>query len=404
MNKRKILFVDDDSGVLSGLKRMLHKMKDEWDMKFVSGGQEALDCLARETYDVIISDMKMPKMTGAQLLKKVSEKYPNTIRFILSGHSDKELILQSVGYAHRYLAKPCDPDKLRQLLATSLGIREMLTSRELHARISKIKSLPSPPEIYNKVISEVQSPNANLNRIADLISQDVGMTAKVLQMVNSAFFSLPTHVDNLRRAVSLLGLNTIQGLLLTAGIFSCFENTEIMGISVNIIYTHSMSVGANAHAIAKQLGMSQNSVEDAQMAGMLHDIGKLILMEYFREETKQVIKLAVENKMPLYFAEKEILGVSHAKIGAHLLSLWGLPDSIIEAIIFHHSPSKAGDISINVLTAVHIANALTPEFHETGRLLKSSTIDPDYIQALGLSNRLESFNDICNSNLEIEKV
>lgn len=391
-DKRRILFVDDRAEVLDGLRRMLHKMRAEWEMIFAGSGAEALAIMEQKPVEVVVTDMKMPVMNGAQLLRAVSEKYPGTIRFILSGHSDKELVLQAVGFAHRHLAKPCEPDELLHLLDNSLKLREALANDEMHTRISKISSLPSPPRIYQELLSLLQSEDASVKEVADLIAGDVSLTAKILQIVNSAFFGLPAHVDSPAQAVNLLGIDTVYGLTLSAGVFSQFEEPPGSGLSVESIHSHCILVGNGAKRIAKSIKLPQLYVDDSLLAGMLHDIGKLVMLKYFHEELVAALELANERQLSPREAEIEILGVCHAKIGAYLMSLWGLPDNILEAIAYHHAPREAPHAVRSVLTAVHIANACVLRGCET-------ELDTDYLEDLGLGEELPTLQECCQLEL-----
>jgi len=395
MTKTRILFVDDQQNVLEGLRRMLRKFRDEWEMEFVTSGREALDAMAASPFQVVISDMKMPEMNGAQLLKQISEEYPGTVRIILSGHSDIELILQSVGYAHQYLAKPCEPETLQQTVKNSIGLRELLSSKELHETIAQIGSLPSPPETYTKLVAALQSEKSLVQDIAGIISHDVGMTAKILQMINSAFFGLPTHVESIRQAVSLLGVDAVRGLVLTCGVFDQFDDPGVGGISFESIYAHSTAVGVGGQKIAKNIGLNKRLVEDTMMAGTLHDVGKLILLTQFRSEYCEAIALAREKSIPMFKAEQRILGVSHAEIGAHLLSLWGLPDSIIEAAALHHFPMRAPSTVPSVLTAIHIANVSEHEQSNGDIGVGVSQLDVDYLANIGIADQVQKLRGLC---------
>jgi response regulator RpfG family c-di-GMP phosphodiesterase len=323
MMKRRLIFVDDQPNVLSGLKRMLHRMTDEWEMEFVDSGTEALKAMEHQPHDLIVSDMMMPEMNGAQLLKIVSERYSGTVRFILSGYSDRELILQSVGFAHRYLAKPCDPATLKSALASSLQLRNLLCSRELHSRIAQIVSLPTLPSVYNELVTELQSETASIRRIGDLIAKDVSMTAKVLHVVNSAFFSLPARVCSPFQAVNLLGLDNVFGLVTVAGAFSQFDCAQIANLSIESIYNHSISVGSSAKSIAKFLHLSPQEADYASIAGMLHDIGKLVMITHFREEMISALRLVSEKSMLLHEAESQIRCASTISLGAPRSSAGG---------------------------------------------------------------------------------
>jgi len=385
--KKRILFVDDQPNILAGMRRMLHKMKDEWDMEFCESGKDALAIMEKQSFDLVVSDMMMPEMNGAQLLKQVKELYPGTVRFILSGHSDRELILQSVGNAHQYIAKPCDSDKLKQYISSSFGLRGVLSNSELHARIASIKTLPSPSKTYNEVVHKLQSETASIDSIAKLISKDISLSARLLQIVNSAFFGIPQHVESIEQAVNYLGLNIVQGLILTAGVHDQLKNAGIPETLLESISNHSIAVGGHAKKIAGEIGLQQRDSENALTAGLMHDIGKLVLLANFKDEMNVAIKLAQEKSIEPYLAEKEILGANHGEIGAHLLSLWGLHDPIIEAVAFHHNPQHTAQPTKNILTAVHIANAIDNCKAGDGDEFLSS-LDKEYLEALKLIDLL----------------
>lgn len=393
--RTKLLFVDDQPEVLAGLRRMLHKERQTWDMTFAASGEEALKIMAEQPFDVVIADMMMPVMNGAQLLQKVKDLYPGTVRYILSGQSDWKMVLQAVGAAHQYIAKPCEPSQLKEYLARSMGLRQLVTEPALHQRIAAIGSLPSPPRIYNELMAEIQSDDASLQKIAEIISKDVSLTAKVLQMVNSAFFGLPTHVESPLRAVNLLGLDTVQGLVLAAGVFSQFDDPGLPGFAIEGIYSHSIQVGSNAKRVAKALGLPSRLVEDALLAGLLHDIGKLLLAANFREEFSRALVWARENSCSLQEAEVEIIGVSHAEVGAHLMSLWGLPDSILEAIALHHNPSLWNNLTASPLTAVHFANALDQPGADADKPRELPDLDFHYLEQVGVADRVEELVGLC---------
>jgi putative nucleotidyltransferase with HDIG domain len=392
--KKRILFVDDQPNILAGLRRMLHKMQDEWEMTFCESGKEALAAMEKQPFDLVVSDMMMPEMNGVQLLSKVSELYPGTIRFILSGYSDRELILQSAGSAHQYIAKPCDADELKQYLNSTTGLRQILTNPKLHARIASIRTLPSSPDIYNDVVHELQSETASIDVIANLISKDISLSAKLLQIVNSAFFGLPQHVGSVAKAVNYLGLNIVQGLVLTAGVYDQLNGADIPKASLEAIFNHSMAVGGHAKKIAVEIGLQQRDSEDALIAGLLHDIGKLVMLANFKDEMSAAIKLAQEKSIEPYLAEKEVLGASHGEIGAHLLSLWGLHDQILEAVAFHHNPQHTTQPTKNILTTVHIANAIDNCKPGDGDEFLSS-LDTEYLEALDLMDQLPHLQECC---------
>jgi len=181
---RQILFVDDEPMLLSGLKRSLHAMRQEWEMTFVSGGQEALQAMAEHPYDIIVTDMQMPVMNGAQLLEEVKNKYPQCLRFVLSGQANRDTILKTVNPAHQFLSKPCDSAELKRRLTRALAIRNLLQNEELRELVSKLESLPTLPTLYADLIHELDKDEPSVARIGQLVSEDMALTAKILQLVN----------------------------------------------------------------------------------------------------------------------------------------------------------------------------------------------------------------------------
>src|SRR5581483_2981795 len=142
---KRILFVDDEPKVLDGLQRMLYPLRNDWEMVFVASTQEALECLAKSEFDVLVTDVRMPEMAGMQLLAEVVERYPKVIRMILSGSVEQEMTLPSVMLAHQYLIKPCHPDTLRSAVERVAKFKVMLDDPQLRLVISKTQSLPSIP-------------------------------------------------------------------------------------------------------------------------------------------------------------------------------------------------------------------------------------------------------------------
>ncbi|MGB5106306.1 MAG: response regulator [Candidatus Zixiibacteriota bacterium] len=394
---KRVMFVDDSPNVLSGLRRMLHKMSGEWEMEFAEDARTALAKMAEKPFDAVVSDMRMPDINGAQLLRQVADLYPGTVRFILSGHSDHDLILQSVGCTHQFLAKPCEPAQLIACIRNSFVIRGFLQDEELKRKIANVPSLPTLPATSSRLLEALASETISIDCVAKIVAEDVGMTAKILQMVNSAFFGLPTHVDSPTRAVSLLGIETIKALVLTAGVFEQFNIAPLENLSIESIYAHSMSVGVTAQKVARKLKLEKRLIDDAMLAGMMHDIGKPILMMHFRENLGAAMRITSEERAPMYAAEEKVMGVSHAEIGAYLLSLWGEPDSTVEAVLQHHHPSRVNNLTVNALTAVHLANALIHRIEYSDfDSWKTNALDWSYLEGLQLTAMVE---DLLASNL-----
>ncbi|TWT89472.1 response regulator [Stieleria varia] len=395
----KVLFVDDEINVLSGLRRMLRNQRSVWEMHFANGGVEALELLEKETFDVIVSDMRMPIIDGAELLTRVSQLYPNTVRLVLSGQSEHEKILRAVGPAHQFMSKPCDPDSLIKTIERACGLRSQLQDDSLKDLISQLSTLPSLPKIYRELVAELESDDASLNRIAQKIGSDIGMTAKVLQLVNSSFFGLPQHVSCPKHAVSLLGLNVIRPLVLTANAFSQFQESNVPGFSLDRLLEHSLAVATTAKRIAEKESNQASTVDDSFIAGMLHDIGKLVLAANLPTQYSEAIRIAKDEAIPLWQAETRVFRSSHAEVGAHLLGLWGLPNPIVEAVAFHHRPADSCSECFTPLTAVYVANLVRHSQPIDGDAATDEMPDRQYLTMIKEGDRLEHWDSLFHMEL-----
>ena len=194
--KKRILFVDDDELALRGLDRLLRTMRDEWEMEFTDSGEKALARMALVPFDIIVSDMRMPGMNGAELLNEVLKRHPKTLRLILSGYADRDLILKCIGSTHQYLAKPCDAKTLKMTVRRAAHLEESLKSEALRLLLNRCSVLPSVPALYSEIVETLQDPAADVEEVGAIIVRDVAMTAKILKLVNSAFFGLGNEISS----------------------------------------------------------------------------------------------------------------------------------------------------------------------------------------------------------------
>lgn len=391
---RRILLVDDEPKVLEGLKRMLRSMRQEYYTEFATSGKEALEIMTKSAFDVIVTDMRMPEMDGVQLLKEVMKKYPSVVRIVLSGQTEQEAFLSSSGIMHQFLSKPCDTDSLKAAIIRSCTLQNLLKNESLKKMVLQTKSLPSLPERFTEILNELQSLNASMEKIGQIISKDLGMTTKVLQLVNSAFYGIRRRISNPTEAAVILGLNFIKALVLSYQLFSRLEHCKLPGFSPDKLWRHSLIVGSYARQIASLENYSAKMIDDVFIAGMLHDLGKLALIANLPEQYNNKLMLMQEKALSVLDAEQEIFDGTHAEVGAYLMGLWGITDTIVEALAFHHNPGKCPSKGFGIVTAIHVADALGNETCP-GEMRAGSPVDYAYIAELGLSDRLPVWSESC---------
>lgn len=390
MHKR-ILFVDDEPMVLDGLRRMLRSMREEWDMEFVGGGKEALERMSPNPFDVIVADMRMPGMNGAELLNEVMKRYPRTVRLILSGHADKDLILQCVGSTHQYLAKPCSADELKATVTRASRLDSELESENLKKLVGQLRCLPSIPDLYVEIVEAVNKPDATLEEVGAIVSRDLGMTTSILKLVNSAYFGLRRELASAQEAVAYIGLDTIKALVLSIHAFDQFKEGESGGVAVGPLWNHSLKVAGFAKSIACLEGADRKGADESYTAGLLHDVGKLVLAANLPRDYEQCLELSKAGSMDLFEAEVRIFGADHATLGGYLLGLWGLPVPVVEAIALHHSPGRAASAGISPLTIVHCANVFAHVSSDPIPHAMGSKLDTSYLDSIGISSRMPAW-------------
>jgi len=388
--KRRILFVDDELNVREGLQRLLRNMRNEWEMTFVDSGQSALALLAAEPFDVIVSDMRMPGMNGAELLKEIQRLYPSMVRLVLSGHADRELVTQCVGVAHQYISKPCDPIQLKALVQNACLLAGQLVDKEVRRVIGSINRLPSVPELYLSLEAALKDENCSVQDIGAIIRQDMNMTAQVLKLVNSAFFGLRRTIETPEEAVSYLGTEMIKVLVLANGVFDRGSSFKTKLFSIEDLWAHSMGVARVASALAVAEGLPKSVQNECSVGGLLHDTGLLVLASNFPDEYDKVIEMVLEEKISITTSEQWAFGVTHAEVGAYLLGLWGLPTGILQIVSLHHRRPEPTLEPLSALPIVHFADLLAGQLCQHP-MFTDTTSGEKLARFLGSTERMRSW-------------
>lgn len=392
---KNLLFVDDEPNVLQGLQRQLRSMRNEWEMNFVAGGAQALEFMRANRVDVIITDITMPGMDGSQLLNEIVARHPDTVRIVLSGHAEREAVLRLVGPAHLYLSKPSNAEELRNAIARAVALRDLLGNENLKQLATRVKCLPSLPALLDQLTEELKKDEPSVDRIGEIMSRDIGMSTKILQLVNSAYFGLQHPVHSLREAVTLLGLATVRSLALSLQVFSQYDQSGCEGFSLDALASHCWITGVAARRVAREEQKGTSTLDQCFLAGLVHDVGELVLATGLPEEYQNVIQTAKSENRPTSEVEQEFFWATHADVGAYLLGLWGLPDPIIEAVALHHEPARCVGTAFSPLVAVHVADSVVHEQDGGCNGLRQPAMDMDFLTRLGFNERVETWREAC---------
>lgn len=389
---KRVLFVDDENFLLQALQRMLRPMCLEWEMVFAQSGATALEAFAVKPFDVVVTDMKMPGMDGATLLRAVARLSPNTVRIGISGQTDPRQIPGCADITHQFLTKPCAAADLVATVERTCNKEWATTNEALGNLFSRLKRLPSLPAIYNEVVRMLDDTDCSINAVDLAVARYPEMLSKVVGVVNSAYFGAGHGPADSRDVIGCTGNETLMSLLAVSA-FLEFSKGDLGGFDVARHRAHATAVATRARAIAQMEGVDRRTADEAQIAGLLHDTGQLILAANFPEEFAEAVRVARADVIPMHEAEKRVFGVDHAEIASHLLAVWGLQSSIVAAVSLHHTPVASADFELTPMVIVHFADAIE---NESGSVFGEGApaADESLLEDSPLSGRVNEWRQI----------
>jgi HD-like signal output (HDOD) protein/CheY-like chemotaxis protein len=386
---KRILFVDDDQQILNGIRRTLSDQRGRWELQFALSGEEALRLCRATRFDVVVSDMRMPRMDGATLLGHVRDLFPGAARLILSGYSDLALTTRAIPVAHRVLGKPCDGLELQATLESLCTLQDSFCIEELRGVIGTIGELPSLASTYSALVRAAQDADTSLGDVAAIVENDVAMVARLMQLVNSGFFGLTQTVTSLKAAVAYLGMETIRNLALASDVFSVFKPAKCVA---PLFFQDLQRRAQRAALIVATLPLPRELRDVSVVSALLRDVGELVLACKLPHQFCTALELASTTGCSQVEAEEQGIGISHAEIGAYLLGLWGIDGLIVEAVAHHHRPNRIPHESFDVSAAVYVADRLAYEINQN-YLAPLGVPDDAFLEALGLSQQYPALRE-----------
>jgi HD-like signal output (HDOD) protein len=396
--KKQICFVGFGEAELEALQPSLAALAGVWDCVFSPDAASALDALAAAPCDAMVANLIPGGINDSELLQQAAIRHSRTLRFVLGDVADRELIVNCMGSAHQFMSRPWKPAELVSIIERSLALDAWLSSDKLRSFVPRLGKLPSLPATYFEVLKRSESPNSSVESIAEVIARDPALTARLLQMVNSPACGLPEKITNPAEAVAGLGLETVKSLVLCLQLFAQAAPVKGASFSLDQLWHHSFSVAKLAARIVHRCIASERMASEAYTAGLLHNIGQIVLATNLSKEYSAVVEAARKRKCPLQDVEMDQLGVTSNQVGAYLLGLWGLPLPLVEAVALYHVPASATSLEFTVLTVVHIANVLAQEAHGRVNGLPLPKLDADYLATLGLPRKSDAWRKLLASS------
>lgn len=396
---RRILIIDDPDSLLK-LGRIIDDQAEKWSLSYVTSGRAALDILQNEKFDSVIAASNLSDISAEAFVETLSNAHPNIFRFLVRDDGKTDCSVAMTDHVHQFLTHLSNPEELQSTLEQVFRLDDFLGNADLQSVLAGIKTLPSLPSMYQEIRNRLRNPNASTKEIAEIIHSDPAMSAKILKVVNSGYFALNRKVSDVMQAASIIGLDTLTSLVLSEGLFSQFQRFKDKDFSMLNYVQHSMEVARLSKELAENEGMSDDVAEECYLAGLLHDLGMLIMIQN-RFDDYEKVKSALENhKMTLDEAELEAFGTNHGAIGAYLLGLWGLPPSVVDAVAFHHRPSMTKSTHFSPMSVVHIASAISTStsIKDEGLLtFAEKQLDTVHLSDIGMIDRVHEWHELLSA-------
>jgi len=350
MTRKRILFVDDEAAILASLSNLLRKDRHRWDLVFAAGGPEAARHIERERFDVIITDMRMPDLDGAELLALVKARWPSTARIMLSGHAESDAVMRALPLVHQFISKPCDVKTLRGVIERCCADTGVGPDRSIAATIGNLPRLPSLPSAYEEMRVALANPRCTTPQLVAIIERDPALAAKTLHVANTSYFGTGQAVCSIPAAFATVGVEMMRQLVESSMIEPMLDPPA--GFSIAEVCESSVRCAQ----LARRAVSDPKLAEEAYAAGLLHDLGRFVLAVELGERYGRVLETVARTGRPLYEVEQELINITHADVGAHLLTMWALPPTLIEAVAQHHAP-RALPGTVHALVAAVQASA-----------------------------------------------
>lgn len=381
------------------MERVLRRPAQEsgWELCFANDGESALAEMARAPVEVLLADANMAKMSGPALLRTVQERDPSVVRILLSGHTGLDILRTALPYAHQFLPKPCDGQLLRSTLESACNLRSLLARPEMRQLVGSSNQLPSAPRTFIELSNALANPSASSRAISDIIEKDIAISARVLQLVSSAFYGLPRAVTSIGGAVAYLGVEVVKAIVLSVEVSRMFPLTQsIPDFSVDALQQQGM----RASQLAKRMLGHEPGGDVLVVAGLLQDSGQLVLASRAAARFGLALSTAAARKQPLAEVETDLFGATHADIGAYLLGLWGLPQRVVSTVANHLEPQRTGSRVFDAAAALYVANllAVDPDVPALDEIPPHVlAIDLSYLRMVGVAHHLEEWRRLARA-------
>lgn len=386
-----VLFVSEDPAS-AALKDGIRRSAGRWQLRFALSGAQAREALAESAYDIVIVETFAGQVRDdLEVLAQARSLQPAAARIVLTDPLEAGLLPGALDVAHQCIAKPCAPNQFWKLVERTTCMYGLMNNRAIRELLGGLDRLPSVPGSYVALSKEMEREEPRLSEIVAIVERDTAMATKVLQLVNSAYFGRPRRISSIPVTVTLLGLERLRALALGTHVFGMVSEAESHACGLERLQDRSLATAQLARRFLSPIGRG----EEGFTVGLLQDIGKLLLAACLKDRYREVHQEAVRRSVAIDVVERERFGASNAIVGACLLSVWGLPVTIVEAVAFHNAPSGVLHDDTALVDAAHVASALAAVIVDGGDPITCDlALDPILSSRDGIAERIQTWRAI----------
>jgi HD-like signal output (HDOD) protein/CheY-like chemotaxis protein len=376
-----IYIVDDEPLIAEMLGQYLTYSCKAWQVRcFTQPGVVIEESRTRKP-NVVISDFRMPEMTGTAMLEEIRQIAPESIRVLISGYIHSKALDNRLSSAHQYLAKPFSMPDIRGKIQKALNALEGFQNEKVRHEVLALRTLPALPKIYYQLLATLEDTESSYSQVEAILSKDTAIIAKVLQMANSPLFGGQSRatVTDLLQCITILGTERLKAVVLSHQVFKSYPNIPECFYPENITQ-HRMDTADLAYGFAKAMKLNEEQARDAYVAGLLHDLGRLVLIDNFAPEHEAARQQAKAEGKPLAEMEKSVFQISHADVLGFLVALWGMRDRIAHALTYQDHPWNAPtEESQKTAAAVYLAHYKAHLAHSSEQFVQPA-LNEDYLK------------------------
>ncbi|KEA63021.1 HD domain protein [Marinobacterium lacunae] len=392
----KILFIDPHSAFVTWASGLV-QYGCNWKVDRTDDARAALSMLEQTGYDAVIVAALSSFEREIGILRQVASAKPKTARILLSPPLSAANLAKALDVVHRNIFQGSSIEEIVHSVEQTVSVTRQLYRDKVVRSFAAFRQLPSPPAIYHELSRALSSDRTSTRDISAIVERDPALAARIIRLVNSSYFGLTRHISNLNEAVTLLGVRTVRGLALAGHLNAHYPEASAWKVfSFDQMNQRALSVARLAQEICSPYGKGQALKDQAFLAGLLLDIGMLMLAAEQGQGYLKVIKYAARKKLPLHVVERMAYGVTHAELGAYLLNMWNLAPQVVEAVLMHHEPDESVGNTFTPLSAVHIADSLLPSIENEFELDLTATLSDSYIERIDAKQYLPSWKMVAN--------